>query len=226
MWSYSTATPTPIVTPAATSTPRPTSTPTATATPTATSTPTPRPSPTPSPTPVVSLLPALPTEDDLPNGLRLDNEVAHLEIDAIARESDDPAEYGRRLQEWGYTRGAAREFLYPNPGVVEFLTRMLGFDARVMEFGSATHATSAIEFQRDFALARPDWRLRETSVDRIGDTTIALVGTADYQGMEVRVSAIFVRDGDRVYRFVAISGGYDAFSDAVDIARRVIERNN
>lgn len=225
MWRYSTATPTPVQDDmlAVTRTPHPTSTPT----PTSTSTPSPTatPSPTPSPTPLPSLLPSLPTEEDLPNGLRLEREVSHLEIAEIAREAEDSAAYERRLRDWGYTRGAAREFLLPNPGVVDFLTKMLGFDARVMELGSAASATNAIEFQRDFALSRPDWRLNETSVERIGDASIALTGTADYQGMEVRVAAIFVRDGDLVYRFVAVSGGYDAFDDAVDIARRVVERN-
>jgi hypothetical protein len=222
MWSYSTATPTPFDdTLYVTRTPRPTATPTPTPSPTPTSSPT----PTPSPTPVVSLLPALPTEEDLPNGLRLEREVAHLDTADIAREAEDSAAYERQLRDWGYTRGAAREFLLPNPGVVDFLTKMLGFDARVLEFGSAASATNAIEFQRDFALSRPDWRLNETSVERIGDATIALTGTADYQGMEVRVAAIFVRDGDLVYRFVAVSGGYDAFDDAVAIARRVVERN-
>ncbi|HUG14063.1 MAG TPA: hypothetical protein VMM78_03510 [Thermomicrobiales bacterium] len=173
----------------------------------------------------MSLLPALPTEDDLPSGLRLDREVSHLQIAEIARESEDAAEYERLLRQWGYTRGAAREFLYPNPGLVEFLTRVLAFDARVMEFASAAHATDAIEYQRDSALSRPDWRLSETDVERIGDASIALTGTADFEGMEVRVSAIFVRDGDVVYRFVAISGGYDAFGDAVNVARVVVARN-
>lgn len=236
MWVY--ATPTATIPTSATATPTSdylsdvTRTPSTSATPTpaATSTPTPRPTATPSPTatpvPLVSLLPFLPTEADLPGRMRLENEVEFLTVEQIASEAGNAAEYQRLLGEWGYTRGASREFLLPNPGVFEFLSELLGFEARVMEFDSANDATAAIEFQRDFALERPDWRLRETTVERIGDASMALTGTADYDGMEVRVSAIFVRDGDLVYRFVAVSGAYDAFSDAVRIARTVVERNN
>jgi hypothetical protein len=216
-WTYATQTPTARV--QASPTPRATTTPT----PRATSTPTPAPTrtPTPSPTPIASLLPELPTEAEVPSGLRMEREVAYLEVAEIARESDNPAEYERRLREWGYTRGAAREFQYPNPGVVEFLSRILGLDVRVMEFASANAADEAIAFQKDFALRRPDWRLSESNVEQIGDTTIALRGYADYDGMEVRVSAIFVRHGNLVYRFVGVSGGYDAFNDTLNVARSV-----
>jgi hypothetical protein len=219
-WVYATQTPTSRAQASPTSTPTPRATSTPTPRPTSTPTPAPTRTPTPSPTPVPSLLPLLPDESQVPSGLRLDREVAYLTLEDVARESDNPDDYARRLREWGYTNGAAREFLYPNPGVVEFLSRILGLDTRVMEFRSAAAADEAIAYQKDFALRRPDWRLTETNVERIGDATVALRGTADLDGMEVRVSAIFVRHGNTVYRFVGISGGYDAFNDTLTVARQ------
>jgi len=127
-----------------------------------------------------------------------------------------------QLTALGYRAGAYREFQLPDPGVADYLTKMLGFQSTVMRFGSADQAHQAIPFQMDVAKGQPDWKLNEKTVDQIGDETTALTGTAVYDGTDVKVVALFVRDGADVYRFIAISGAYDAFNDTVHIAQQTV----
>jgi hypothetical protein len=214
-WSYST----PSATPMPTNTPwtwRP-SRPAATSTPT--SRPTPSPTPSPTPVPVVNLLGCLPAMDDVPAGLRLDDEDATLSIDEVAGEVEDAAGYRDLLADWGYRGGSARQFSLPDPGLRDFLTRMLALEARALEFASAAAAGEAIAFQRDYAKQRPGWRLKDVAIDPLGDATYALSGTADYEGTEVSVAAIFIQDGNRVLRFVGIAGRLDPLDDTIEIAR-------
>jgi hypothetical protein len=104
----------------------------------------------------------------------------------------------------------------------DYFSKLLGFQASVLEFGSAQQAREAMEFQRVYARAQPDWDLNDTPVERVGDTSIALTGSAEYEGTDVRVVAVFVQDGSRLYRFIAIAGLYDPFDDTVDIARETV----
>lgn len=211
-------------------TPIPTNTPWVyvTATPTPTSTPAPRPSPTPtvrptpSPTPAPVLLPLLPTADDLPDGLEQTGEDAALTAREAAAGFADADRLAERLVALGYAGGAYREFALPNPGITDFVTRMLGFQATVMRFDTAAHASEAIVFQRAFAKEQAEWDLDDAAVERIGDESAALTGFAVYDGVDVKVVVVFVRDGALVYRFIAISGVHDTFADTVAIARETV----
>lgn len=202
-WVYSTATPATTPAPTRTPTPLPTATP----------------SPTPSPTPAPDYLSTLPTLDDMPDDFRLTSEDATLTAAEAAKGFNNAAQLAERLTALGYRGGAYREFALPDPGVAEFVTKMLGFQATVMRFDTVAHADEAIAFQREFAKGQADWELNDTPVDALGDATSAMKGTAEYEGTDVKVAVIFVRDGTDVYRFIAISGVYDAFDEAEDIAR-------
>lgn len=230
-WSDDSVSGTPTATPVR-STPMPTNTPwvfvtaTPTSTPAPTSTPTPRPTatptPTPSPTPVPDYLRFLPTLDAMPDDFELTAEDASLTAAEASEGFEDPAQLAERLNALGYESGAYREFALPDPGISEFVTKMLGFQATLMQFDSAGHASDAIAFQSAFARGQADWDLDDKAVERIADASTALTGTAVYEGTDVNVVVIFVRDGDLVYRFVAISGLYDAFDDTVEIARETL----
>jgi len=219
-WRYSTPT----------STPPPTHTPwiyvPATQTRTATGTPTrtPTPSPTPSPTlaPVVNLLDMLPSEDDVPDNLRLEREEATLTAAQVADEVPESGEYLRLLDEWDFRGGSLREYQLPSPGLSDFLSELLGLEARGLEFGSSADALAAIEYQREFARNRAGWNLDDADIEQLGDATFALTGTADYDGTEVSVAAIFVQDGNRVFRFVGVGGLEEPFDETLEIVRRAL----
>jgi hypothetical protein len=206
--------------PTATRTPTRTSskTPTATRTPTAT----PTPSPTPTPTRVTGMQALLPSEADLPDGLELDQEDQDLTAAEVAVEADDPEHYAAQLAAWGYRGGASRQFLLPDPGLGDFFTEMLGFQATVLQFGSAEQARGALAFQYSYALRRDGWELADADMAPMGDSSAALNGSADYEGTTVRAAVIFVQQGNRLYRFVGISGATDHFDTTVDIARDVV----
>jgi hypothetical protein len=227
-WRYVTPTSTvpPTMTPwiyvpmTATRTASPTHTPTRTPTPRPTATP----SPTPSPTPVVNLLGSLPSEEDVPDGMRLEREEATLTADQVADEVEgaNRSEYLRLLDEWDFRGGSLREYQVPSPGVGEFLRDLLGLEARGLEFGSEADALAAIEYQREFARNRPGWDLEDADVEPLGDASFALTGTADYDGTEVSVAAIFVQDGNRVYRFVGVGGLQKPFDETLKIAKQAL----
>ncbi|HEX5165373.1 MAG TPA: hypothetical protein VFV93_08260 [Thermomicrobiales bacterium] len=201
---------------------------TATRTATPTRTPTPRPtatpSPTPSPTPVVNLLGSLPSEEDVPDGMRLEREEATLSAEQVADEVEGPdrAEYLRLLDDWDFRGGSLREYQLPSPGVGEFLRDLLGLEARGLEFGSEANALAAIKYQREFARNRAGWDLHDADVEQLGDASFALTGTADYDGTEVSVAAVFVQEGNRVYRFVGVGGLQKPFDETLKIAKRAL----
>lgn len=197
-----------------------TPTPSPTATPSPTRTPTPTPSPT--PLPVVNLLDSLPSEDDVPDSMRLEREEAMLTAEQVADEVDNPDEYLRLLDEWDFRGGSLREYQLPSPGIGDFLRELLGLEARGLEFGSEADALAAIEYQLDFARNRPDWKLVDIDVEQLGDATFAMTGTADYDGTEVSVAAIFVQDGNRVFRFVGVGGLQEPLDETLRIARRAL----
>lgn len=199
---------------------------TRTATATRTSTPLPTPSPTPSPTlaPIVNLLDFLPSEDEVPGDMRLEREEATLTARQVADEVEEPgnAEYLRLLDEWDYRGGSLREYQLPSPGIGEFLSELLGLEARGLEFGSEADALAAIEYQREFARNRAGWNLDDAVIEPLGDASFALTGTANYDGTEVSVAAIFVQDGNRVFRFVGIGGLEEPFDETLKIAKRAL----
>jgi|GEM_PF-5537232 len=220
-------------TPTATMTPPPTHTPwiyvperptrTSTPTPTPTRTPTPSPTPSPTATPVVDMLDDLPGEDDVPNNLRLEREEATLTARQVASEVEAPDEYLRLLDDWGFRGGSLREFQHPSPGIGDFLSdKLLGLEVRGLEFGSTADALAAIEYQREFARNRDGWNLKDASVEQIGDAIFALTGTAKYEGTEVSVAAIFVQDGNRVYRFVGVGGLEEPFNRTLRIVKATL----
>jgi len=212
--------------PTATMLPMPFSTPAvhATATPKATATPSPTPQPTLTPTPVrvTGLAALLPTVEDLPNDFQLDSEDADLTAAEVAAEADNAPDYVAKLSEWDYRGGASRQFSLPDPGFSEFISKLLGLQATVLEFGSAEQAQQALAFQYAYAQQRPGWDLHTTDVEALGDSSMALTGSADYQGTTVRAAVIFVQQGARLYRFVGISGATDHFDTTVDIAKQTI----
>lgn len=124
-----------------------------------------------------------------------------------------------RLDALDYRGGALREFALDNPGLSDYFSRLLGMQTAVLEFGSGNDASDAMAVQQEFARNRPDWDINNRNIDQIGDETIALTGDAVYDDTNVIVVAIFVRDGPRVYRFISISGAYDAWDDTVQLAR-------
>ena len=199
---------------------------TRTATATRTSTPLPTPSPTPSPTlaPIVNLLDFLPSEDEVPGDMRLEREETTLTAQQVADEVEEPgnAEYLRLLDEWDFRGGSLREYQLPSPGIGEFLSELLGLEARGLEFGSEADALAAIEYQREFARNRAGWNLDDAAIEPLGDASYALTGTANYDGTEVSVAAIFVQDGNRVFRFVGIGGLEEPFDETLKIAKRAL----
>ncbi len=172
--------------------------------------------------PVVDLLDFLPAEDEVPNDLRLEREEATLTAEQVADEVEDPAEYLRLLDEWEFRGGSLREYQLPSPGISEFLSDLLGLEARGLEFGSEADALAAIEYQREFARNRDGWNLDDAEVEQLGDATFALTGTADYDGTEVSVAAIFVQDGNRVFRFVGVGGMEEPFDETLKIVKRAL----
>lgn len=197
---------------------------TSTRTPTATRTPTPSPTPSPTPRPAVNLLGSLPTVDDVPDSMRMQREEATLTVTQVAAEVAEPgrAEYLRLLDEWGYRGGSLREFQVPSPGMGEFLRDLLGLEVRALEFGSAEDALAAIDYQREFARERAGWDLNDADIEQLGDASFALTGTAEYDGTDVSVAAIFVQDGNRVYRFVGVGGLQDPFDETLKIVKRTL----
>lgn len=217
-WAYATPTPTALPTgtpytyrPPATSTPRPAPTRT------------PTPAPTPSPTPLPSLLGELPAASDIPGDLEVTYEDADLTPEEVAAETTDPAAHLQRLRDWGYRRGAARELALEDPGMKEYLSELLGFQVSVLEFGSPGQARAAMDFQRVYAKAQADWDLDDEPAPDLGDASAALTGTAEYEGTDVQVAAIFVQQGNRLYRFIAVAGLYDPWDDAVAVARGTVK---
>jgi hypothetical protein len=166
----------------------------------------------------------LPDADALPDDLEMTAEDASLTAQEAAVGFGNAQQLATQLEALGYRAGAYREFALPDPGVSEFFTKMLGFQATVMQFDTAAHAGEAIAFQREFAKTQPDWDLDDSAVVKIADESAAMAGTAVYEGTDVNVVVIFVRDGNLVYRFIAVSGVYDTFDDTVEIAQGVAAR--
>jgi hypothetical protein len=170
----------------------------------------------------VNLLDFLPSEDDVPDDMRLEREEATLTAEQVADEVGDPTEYLELLDEWDFRGGSLREYQLPSPGIGDFLSELLGLEARGLEFGSSADALAAIKYQRDFARDRPGWNLDDAEIEQLGDASFALTGTADYDGTEVSVAAIFVQDGNRVFRFVGVGGLEEPFDETLKIARRAL----
>lgn len=170
----------------------------------------------------MNLLDFLPAEDEVPNDMRLEREEATLTAEQVADEVEDPVEYLRLLDEWEFRGGSLREYQLPSPGISEFLSKLLGLEARGLEFGSSADALTAIEYQREFARNRDGWNLDDAKVEQLGDATFALTGTADYNGTEVSVAAIFVQDGNRVFRFVGVGGMEEPFDETLKIVKRAL----
>jgi hypothetical protein len=212
-WSYSTSTPTETM--PATPTPRRTPTPTVTPMPTRT--------PTPTPTPAPDYLALLPTVDDVPGRLELLREDGTVTVDEVGEGFGAGAGLADRLEELDFQGGGLREFALPNPGVSDYFSRLLGMQTAVLEFGSPADAELAMAAQVEFARDQPDWDLDSKAIDTIADSTIALKGDAEYEGTDVIAVAIFVRDGDHVYRFISIAGAYDAWDDTVELAKETVE---
>ena len=126
------------------------------------------------------------------------------------------------LEQLDYRGGGLRQFALPDPGLGDYLSRLLGMQTAVLEFGSAAQATEAMNVQQEFARNQDDWDIKTRNLDQIGDGSLALSGDAVYDDTDVKVVAIFVRDGNRVYRFVSISGTYDAWDDTVKLARATV----
>lgn len=197
--------------------------PTVTATPSATPRPAPSPTPSPSPSPSVPLLTLLPAVDELPGDLELLREDADLTAGEVASEYGDAGQQLALLDEWEYRWGATREAALPNPGLAEYLSELLGFQSTVLEFADDDGAAQALAYQFDTAQSRLEFDVAPASIEQIGDEARALKGTTEMDGTEVRIAVVFVREDARVWRFVAISGNYDAFDDAVRVARETVD---
>lgn len=225
---------TPTTTARATSTPMPTATPwTFRATPTPggttvvspTPTPTQTPSPTATPVPATDLTVYLPTLEDLPGGFEQTRENLAQTIDDLSREANDPAEYAGLLVSLGFMQAVAREFQLPDPDLRDLLTKnLLGMEVQVLEFRNQGSARSALHYQLQVAQERDGWKLKARDVEQFADGAWALAGTANYDGIDVTVGAIFILDGNRVYRFVGIGGREKPFDRTEDIVRTVLAR--
>jgi hypothetical protein len=172
----------------------------------------------------VNLLGELPSESDVPDNMRMEREEATLTADQVADEvtGAEHGEYLRLLEEWEFRGGSLREYQLPSPGISDFVSELLGLEARGMEFGSDAAALDAIEYQREFARNRAGWNLDDADVEQLGDATFAMTGTADYDGTEVSVAAIFVQDGNRVFRFVGVGGLEEPFDETLEIVKRAL----
>jgi hypothetical protein len=104
----------------------------------------------------------------------------------------DAARLTEQLQALGYLRGAYREFALPDPGIREYVTKMLGFQATIMQFASADQAHEAITFQLGVARQQPDSNIDDATVEPIADESAALTGTSVYEGTDVKVVVLFV----------------------------------
>ncbi len=158
----------------------------------------------------------------MPDGMRLEREEATLTAEQVADEVEESTEYLRLLEQWEFRGGSLREYQLPSPGISEFVSELLGLEARGMEFGSPADALAAIKYQREFARNRDGWNLDEAEIEQLGDATFALTGTADYDGTEVSVAAIFVQDGNRVFRFVGVGGLEEPFDETLKIVKRAL----
>jgi hypothetical protein len=172
---------------------------------------------------VTGLLALLPTASDLPDDLTLDQEDADLTTPEVAAEADDAASYAAQLTAWTYRGGASRQFVLPDPGLGDFVSKLLGFQALVLEFGSAAPAREALDFQHSYALQRAGWDLQDVAGDAVGDASVTLTGTADYEGTTVQAVVVLVQRGARLYRFVAISGLADELDMTLRIARSAVQ---
>jgi hypothetical protein len=156
--------------------------------------------------------------------MRLEREEATLTAEQVADEVDGAGReaYLDLLDDWDFQGGSLREYQVPSPGIGEFLKDLLGLEARGLEFGSSADALAAIKYQREFARERDGWNLKDADVEQIGDASYALRGTADYDGTEVSVAAIFVQDGNRIFRFVGVGGMQDPFDETLKIAKQAL----
>lgn len=216
----------PQVTATPSSTPRPTATPwTYRPTVVPGRTPSATPSPTPTPVPATDLTVYLPTLDDLPGGFEQTREELNRSIDEVSVESNDPAEYTRLLRSLGYKQSVVREFQLPDPDIRDLLTKnLLGMEVQVMEFRGQGAARTALNYQMNVAQERDGWNLDPRDVEQFADGAWALAGTANYDGVDVTVGAIFILDGNRLYRFVGIGGREKPFGRTEDIVREVLAR--
>ena len=74
---------------------------------------------------MTGLLALLPTASDLPDDLTLDQEDDDLTTPEVAAEADDAASYAAQLTAWQYRGGASRQFVLPDPGLGDFVSRLL-----------------------------------------------------------------------------------------------------
>lgn len=210
-WAYSTPTEAPWSYEIPTQTPRtPTPTPTATRT------------PSPTPIPATDYLALLPGEDQVPGKLELAREDKDVTVEEVGEGFGAGAGLATSLERLDYRGGGLREFALPDPGLGDYLSRLLGMQTAVLEFGTDAQATEAMNVQQEFARNQDDWDIKSRDIEQIGDASLALTGDAVYEGTDVKVVAIFVRDGNRVFRFVSISGTYDAWDDTVKLAHTTV----
>jgi hypothetical protein len=149
-------------------------------------------------------------------------EDGRVTVDEVGEGFGGDAGLADALRDLDFVGGGLREFALDNPGISEYFSRLLGMQTAVLEFGSAEQAAQAMDLQQSFARSQPDWDIDPKQIDQIADEAIALTGDAEYEGTDVIVVAIFVRDDDRVYRFISISGAYDAWDDTVELARKTV----
>jgi len=179
--------------------------------------------PTPSPVAAIDYLALLPAQDDVPGDLDLLREDAAVTVEEVGEGFGAGSGLAERLDALDYRGGGLREFALPNPGLSEYFSELLGMQTAVLEFGSAAEASTAMNVQQQFARNQPDWDIDPANIDAISDETIALKGDAVYEGTDVTVVAVFVREGARVYRFISISGAYNAWVDTVRLARETVD---
>ena len=201
--------------------------PTATLTvaPTATFEPTATPDPfanvTPAPNFQGDVLALLPRLDQLPAGFAIAAE-GPLSAELIASAYSDEAGFLKKLETWGFRQGAARSFTVARATPAEQQTRMTAFNAAVIEFGSPEQARHSMEENREYVKKGIVGDPPNIALEGLGDYAIAVQGEVRHGANLEKWAFIWVRKGNLVLYFRAMSLGYIPMDEAIQIATATV----
>lgn len=143
------------------------------------------------------LLATLPTEEQVPTGLRLAENHGRSAA-TIAGTFPDTADAERRFQSWGWRESAARVFVTAGGGTANGSTRL---EVSAFRFADAEAAAAALPYFLDGRAAA--LRLSDVPAPAVGDEARAIAGPVE-GGQE---ATVYVRAGPLLLRFSATGPG-------------------
>lgn len=144
-----------------------------------------------------ALFAALPTQANVPAGLRLVEEHARS-ASTLVQGFANPAEAERLFQAWGWRESAARVFVAEGAGTAAGAVRL---EAVVYRLADAQAAAEALPYFLDARAAALG--LAEVAAPRSGDEARAIEGPT----AAGREATVYVRVGSSLFRFTAIGTG-------------------